>query len=124
MAAMRGPMYRGNLAVALAATVLAGCIYVSETLVERGVPAPDESTLAAVQEGVTTRDWVLSALGEPHYRVQTDGVERFHYHYVWCEKATRRILFVSRSSQTMHELRLTFEIKDGLVVRYRRERTP
>jgi outer membrane protein assembly factor BamE (lipoprotein component of BamABCDE complex) len=126
--AVCGPIrgWRLRAAVALVLTVATlGCIYVSDTFLERPMPAPDESVLSAVKEGVTTREWVVATLGEPHYRGTADGCELLGYEYVWRERTSRRILFVWRSGgQTTHTLRLTFQIKDGLVVRYREERAP
>ena len=118
------------LVLVLAVTFLIcgfGCITVvshesHRTLKTAGKPISDE-VLGQIQPGVTTKEWVLAALGAPTNEVKlNDGVEILEYEYGRETRTSFEFLFLidsETSKETREEVHL--ELKDGIVQRYWRD---
>jgi len=81
-------------------------------------------TLKQIECGQTTKDWLVAALGEPTEQSMTeDGTEILRYRCT--EKKDNQfilfpIVFVDDDKEIDHSV--SFEIKDGIVQRYWKER--
>jgi hypothetical protein len=87
---------------------------------------PPTRVLEAIQEGETTREWVIKTLGLPlTRRMREDGREVLTYSFVEIEERKTDVLFlIHTGGQRTHVLELTFEIENGVVVRFRQNRSP
>ncbi len=100
---------------------LPGC---SEVAVEAkgALPAPDR--LALIQDGMTSRDAVIAAFGEPQgIRLLDGGAELLIYQYTETEDAkTTYVPLIFRSGH--HKTRVTrtfFQVANGVVTRHWQE---
>lgn len=111
------------LAVAVAAAALTGCVR-SEVNIEGD--QPNEVLLGAIQEGVTTEEQLVESLGPPAFRRPLDGGgELLVYDYQWRETTQVTVpLVYHKGDQETHLLRLTCQVKEGVVVNCRRQEMP
>ncbi|MHC4592113.1 MAG: hypothetical protein ACYS8L_05395 [Planctomycetota bacterium] len=114
------------LVLALAAGAV-GCVVqrIERKAAGQGVHPPD-GVLEAIREGETTREQVIETLGLPLTRqVGEDGREVLTYSFVEIEERRTDVLFlIHTGGQRTHILELTFEIEDGVVARFRQNRSP
>ena len=114
----------GYVAVLAALLPLAGCIiYHSDvSYTGKGKPVSD-STLDRIECGTTTKDWIVTTLGEPSYqRTAQDGTEILEYRYG--RKKDNNFVFLpfmiindeGETRQTVY-----FEISDGVVKNFWKE---
>jgi len=102
---------------------VAGCAQIN---VEAQGTLPSDSRLASVKEGATTRDTLIAALGEPQYiRVLNDGKEQLVYEYRERETGERYVpLIFKQGYQKTRIVRTYFEVVNGVITRYWREKGP
>jgi outer membrane protein assembly factor BamE (lipoprotein component of BamABCDE complex) len=85
---------------------------------EKGAPLSD-STLQQIESGKTTRDWVMSTLGEPSEQSTTDaGVELLKYKYSKRQESNVVMPFVIVNDEKKNEQTVYLEVKDGVVQKY------
>lgn len=116
---------RAFLILMAAVVGMGGCVYLysrDRTTIVKG-DLPDDSVLAAVVEGATSDDWVISTLGEPTFTKELEGGGALLiYQYETEDTTTTRVLIVMyERSQVTRVVRLNFEIRDGVVVRFWRD---
>jgi len=112
------------LLMPLAATsvLLVGCVATKSDVHYSGV---DNSQLRQVERGKTTKDWLVTALGEPtEERMTEDGSEILRYKCT--EKRNNQfVLFpppIVIDDKKEIEHTVVFKLKDGIVQRYWKER--
>ena len=74
---------------------LSACVYVQESHVRDKGSTVSQQTVAQVEPGKTTKDWVLSNLGTPD-RIQADkdGLEVYEYISERRERTERKFIFL------------------------------
>ncbi len=114
----------------IASAVLGGCNVVSgnKTVSVQGRRITSTS-LAQVQPGKTTTDWLEAAFGAPTSRktFSRDGVEGeiWRYEYRRSESSSGEFLFLYDGWEHKEETTTTcFELVDGKVIRYWTEKSP
>lgn len=101
--------------------LVVSCMVSDENVHYTGI---DDEMLKQIKPGETTRDWLVSELGEPTEQSMTeDGIEILRYK---CTKTTEKefVLIppvIVTSDQKTAEHVIAFEVKDGIVQRYRKE---
>lgn len=101
--------------------LLVGCVTIESDVHYSGV---DNSQLRQIEQGKTTKDWLVTALGEPtEERMMEDGTEILRYKCT--EKRNNQfvlfpIVFVDDKKEIEHTV--VFKLKDGIVQRYWKER--
>ena len=86
-------------------------------------PPPSARTLAKVKAGQTSREWVVTALGEPKRASdEADGKELLTYEYAENveSKVNAPFLNANETTKTLHSLH--FEIKNDVVQRFWQEK--
>jgi hypothetical protein len=79
-------------------------------------PAPSQKTLAKVERGVTTEQWVRQTLGEPSRESETEeGAKLLIYEYEWEKESKSHIILFTSNEEKRLQKRLVFEVKDGIV---------
>lgn len=114
--------------LALACAAVAGCLHlvsVERSVEELGRP-PDPATLGAVEEGETTRAWLLAGLGPPtEVRELAGEGQLLVYEYRSRRQRRTGVLFlITWGSRVTHVVRHHFEIRDGVVARHWADQTP
>ena len=108
----------------LAAMTLAGCIS-SHSDVKYGSkgPAVGSATLRQVQCGETTKDWLLTVLGEPSRTTQgANGSEILAYEYTKTIDSDFSFCVLFDADDRREERTVyVFELEDGIVTRYWKE---
>ncbi len=85
---------------------------------EKGAPLSD-STLKQIESGKTTRDWVVSTLGEPSEQSTTsEGAELLKYKYSKTQESNVVMPFVIVNDEKKSLQTLYLEVKDGVVQKY------
>jgi len=120
-----GMMKAGMLILSVLATVmLTGCIS-SHSDVKYGPkgPAVGSATLRQVKCGETTKDWLLTVLGEPTRSTQAaDGAEVLAYEYTRnIESDVSFCIFFDADDRREERTVYVFELEDGVVTRYWKE---
>jgi len=113
------------MSLVVTSVLLAGCVVCQSDVQYTGRERPvGNETLKQIECGQTTKDWLVAALGEPTEQSMTeDGTEILRYKCT--EKKDNQfilfpIVFVDDDKETDHSV--SFEIKDGIVQRYWKER--
>jgi len=105
--------------------LLVGCVATRSKVQYTGRERPvGNETLKQIECGQTTKDWLVAALGEPTEQSMTeDGTEILRYKCA-IKKDNQFILFpiVFVDDEKEIEHSVSFEIKDGIVQRYWKER--
>lgn len=108
----------------LAAVMLTGCIS-SHSDVKYGSkgPAVGSATLRQVKCGETTKDWLLTVLGEPTRATQTaNGSEVLTYEYTKnIESDVSFCIFFDADDRREERTIYVFELENGIVTRYWKE---
>ncbi|MEN6426736.1 MAG: hypothetical protein ABFE13_15360 [Phycisphaerales bacterium] len=108
----------------LAAMMLTGCIS-SHSDVKYGSkgPAVGSATLRQVKCGETTKDWLLTVLGEPTRATQTaNGSEVLTYEYTKnIESDVSFCIFFDADDRREERTIYVFELENGIVTRYWKE---
>ncbi|MEN6575269.1 MAG: hypothetical protein ABFD90_02915 [Phycisphaerales bacterium] len=108
----------------LAAVMLTGCIS-SHSDVKYGSkgPAVGSATLRQVKCGETTKDWLLTVLGEPTRATQTaNGSEVLTYEYTKnIESDVSFCIFFDADDRREERTIYVFELENGVVTRYWKE---
>jgi outer membrane protein assembly factor BamE (lipoprotein component of BamABCDE complex) len=111
-----------GLAMCLAA---GGCLVSSHARVSYGKSGPpvSDETLSRVEEGKTTKAWLLSVLGKPAGTKQVDDeTEILTYEYTKKESANFHVLvLLGTSAKNEKHTRLYFEVRNDLVQRWWQE---
>ena len=102
--------------------LLAGCVVTKSDVHYSGV---DNSQLRQIKQGKTTKDWLVTTLGEPTEQSMTeDGTEILRYKCT--EKRNNQfVLFpppIVIDDKKVIEHTVVFKLKDGIVQRYWKER--
>ena len=107
--------------LAVISTLLVGCVVCDSDIHYTGI---EDETLKKIECGKTTKDQLVELLGEPSEQsLMEDGAEILRY------KCTKKhdskvvvfpIVFVDEEKETKHTV--AFEVKDGIVQRYKKER--
>lgn len=100
--------------------ILGGCVYTEGRTVREHGPQLSKESLAAVEPGTTTTEWLAALAGEPKSRTRlADGTELLRYDSDrrTTEGAYLFMLFAS-SSNTIERTCWWFETKDGRIMRY------
>lgn len=104
---------------------LAGCLVTSSSKVEESGVRVSESTLANVEPGRTTGDWLIATLGEPTARTPVadqPGTEIWRYEHVRSERSAGAVFLIFGGASSKSESsRVFFEVENGLVRRSWRE---
>ncbi|MHC4480194.1 MAG: hypothetical protein ACYS8K_02305 [Planctomycetota bacterium] len=115
------------LAVMLLAWSASGCfVRTRDRTVTGPHPVPDGATLSSLKVGETTRQWVIETLGQPTRTKDLEGGgQLLIYEYLERESGHTRVLVIAtyRWNETS-VMRLSFEVRDGIVTRFERERIP
>jgi len=105
--------------------ILPGCLISGSKSVSMQGRAVSESTLSHIDLDVTTKDWVLAALGEPDSRDswtrESDEAECEILRYEWrkvTDKSGAVFLLFGSSSQIEEQSTTSIEIVDGVVTKY------
>jgi hypothetical protein len=79
-----------------------------------------ERSLRRVEEGRTTREWIVSAFGQPSETTRvSDNVELLKYHYSTnVERNVSLFLLFSSHTETEKVSNVYFELENGLVRRF------
>jgi hypothetical protein len=108
----------------LAAMMLTGCIS-SHSDVKYGSkgPAVGSATLRQVQCGETTKDWLLTVLGEPSRATQgANGSEVLAYEYTkTIDSDVSFCIFFDADDRREERTIYVFELENGVVTRYWKE---
>ena len=108
----------------LAAMTLTGCIS-SHSDVKYGSkgPAVGSATIRQVKCGETTRDWLLTVLGEPSRAAQgANGSEVLTYEYTkTIDSDVSFCIFFDADDRREERTVYVFELEDGVVTRYWKE---
>jgi hypothetical protein len=114
---------KATLAIIILAAVAmpfaSGCIYAGGRTVRDVGPQISEQSIAVIEPGKTTADWVTATFGEPSHRGTTaDGAEILRYD---CDRRTTEgsyvLLLIASSTNTIERTSWWFEIRDGKVAR-------
>jgi hypothetical protein len=122
----RADMMKAGILVlcSLAAMTLAGCIS-SHSDVQYGAkgPAVGSATLRQVKCGETTKDWLLTVLGEPSRATQgANGSEVLAYEYTkTIDSDVSFCVFFDADDRREERTVYVFELEDGIVTRYWKE---
>lgn len=122
----RADMMKAGILVLLilAALMLTGCIS-SHSDVKYGSkgPAVGSATLRQVKCGETTKDWLLTVLGEPTRATQTaNGSEVLTYEYTkTIDSDVSFCIFFDADDRREERTVYVFELEDGVVTRYWKE---
>jgi hypothetical protein len=104
---------------------LAGCIS-SRSDVTYGPKGPPvrSSTLRQLKCGETSREWLLSVLGEPSRATRTsDNTEVLTYEYTkTVDSDFSFFIFFDADNRREERTVYVFEVQDGVVTRYWKER--
>jgi hypothetical protein len=105
----------------LVMVILVGCIS-GRTNIKYGPNGPPagSKTLKQIKVGETSKAWLISALGEPSSESKTpEGTEVLKYHYVKEVDSSFEISpFLDFDDEKEEHITLYFEIKDGIVTRF------
>lgn len=114
----------GNIRCAIglfALLPLAGCLVTSSNKVEESGIRVSENTLANVEVGRTSGDWLVATLGEPTSRTvvaDRPGVEIWRYEHVRTERSAGAVFLIfGGSSSKTESSRVFFELEHGVVRR-------
>ncbi|MCE2881133.1 MAG: hypothetical protein LW636_02050 [Planctomycetaceae bacterium] len=113
------PRTRPTILLCALSTLLGGCVYTEGRTVRDVGPQLSKESLAAVEPGKSTTEWLFAFAGEPKTRTTlTDGVELLRYD---SDRRTTEgwyifMLFAS-SSNTIERTCWWFETKDGVIMR-------
>ena len=102
-----------------------GCLMnISATSVQSGTAA-EKTSAADIVVGETTRDQVITQLGEPaSSRTLEDGTEVLVYEGVVRESATfSMFLLINVQSKKTKTNTVTIKVRDGVVIDYERDQT-
>ena len=110
------------VSLAVTSVLLVGCVVTKSDVHYSGV---DNSQLRQIERGKTTKDWLVTALGEPtEERMAEDGTEILRYKCT--EKRNNQfVLFpppIVIDDKKEIEHTVVFKLKDGIVQRYWKER--
>jgi len=110
------------MSLAVTSVLLVGCVVTRSDVHYSGV---DNSQLRQIKRGKTTKDWLVTALGEPtEERMMEDGTEILRYKCT--EKRNNQfVLFpppIVIDDKKEIEHTVVFKLKDGIVQRYWKER--
>jgi len=103
------------------ATAQGGCLITSSNDVSESGVRVSENTLANVEPGHTTGDWLIATLGEPSSRstvADRPEMEIWRYEHVRTERSAGAVflIFGGASSRT-ESSRVFFELENGVVRR-------
>ncbi len=103
------------------AAALGGCLVMSKNQVSETGTRISEGTLAQVEPGHTSTDWLLAAIGEPTARtpVGEDGMtEIWRYDHVRREDSSGAVFLIfGGTTRRSESRRVFFEVTDGRVQR-------
>ncbi len=110
------------LSLGVTSILLVGCVVTKSDVHYSGV---ENSQLRQIERGKTTKDWLVTALGEPtEERMMEDGSEILRYKCT--EKRNNQFvlfpppIFIDDKKEIEHTV--VFKLKDGIVQRYWKER--
>ena len=110
------------MSLAVTSVLLVGCVVTRSDVHYSGV---DNSQIRQIKRGKTTKDWLVTALGEPtEERMMEDGTEILRYKCT--EKRNNQfVLFpppIVIDDKKEIEHTIVFKLRDGIVQRYWKER--
>ena len=112
------------LAAVLCILPLGGCLVYNSDVSYSGKGRPlSDNTLDQIERGTTTKDWVLSTLGEPsHQSTRADGTEILEYRY-GKKRDNHFVLmpFVIIKGGGENKQTVYFEVSNGIVKNYWKE---
>jgi len=101
--------------------LLGGCLVMSTNEVDESGTRISESTLANIDHGKTTGEWLLATLGEPTARTPVadrPDVEVWRYDHARTEQSAGAVFLIfGGSSSTTQRSRAFFELENGVVMR-------
>jgi outer membrane protein assembly factor BamE (lipoprotein component of BamABCDE complex) len=121
----RSMVMLGTVLLALAALALTGCISGrSDVTYGPKGPAVGRDTLRQIKVGETSREWLLGTLGEPTRTARTpEGTEVLTYVYTKKIDSDFDVFLVLDIDEKREERTVyTFEVNDGVVTNYWKER--
>ncbi|MCL5283005.1 MAG: outer membrane protein assembly factor BamE [Planctomycetes bacterium] len=123
---MKEHAFRRGIGLVVLASLLplAGCIvYSDDTRYGDKGKAPTDRTLDQIQTGTTTKDWVLTTLGEPSRQsTSKEGTEVLEYQY--SRKKDNTFIFcpfVFINDEGEDKQTLYFEVENGVITRFWKE---
>ena len=100
----------------------AGCLVMGGKEISQSGTRITGATLSQIEPGVTTREWLLTAIGEPTSRspVPNDpGVEIFRYQHREERSQGTAVFLIFAGGSDVEQITTTyFEIRDGIVTRF------
>jgi len=108
-----------TLGLSALAFTSAGCLIVSNKEVSKSGVEVSENTLAQIEPGKTTGDWLQTTLGPPTVQSKlSNGNEIWRYTYTETKSSGGAVFLIfAGSDEKSVEHAVMFELKDGIVQR-------